>query len=108
MKLEIINLRKKIFQHLKHKALAYEGGHSLDLKAYQKDQNNYSKRQFKASNIEELIESVSKTNTSLRRAAKRWSSVMYFLGVNTVLISSEYGTGLLISLIKDIASFLPL
>lgn len=63
MKLEIINLRKRIFEHLKHKALAYEGGQSQELKSYQADQEKYSKRDFEASNIDELIESVSKTDT---------------------------------------------
>lgn len=63
MKLEIINLRKKFFENLKHKALAYEGGQSLELKSYQKDQNKYSQREFEASNIEELINSVSQSNT---------------------------------------------
>ncbi len=63
MKLEIINLRKKIFEHLKHKAFAYEGGQSLELKSYQKDQQEYSLRKFEASDIEELIGSVSKSDT---------------------------------------------
>lgn len=58
MKLEIIELRKKIFNHLKTKALSYEGGQSLELKAYQKDQSSSSKRDFESSSIEELTNTV--------------------------------------------------
>ena len=58
MKLEIIELRKRIYNHLKTKALAYEGGQSLELKQYQKDQTKSSMRDFESSNIEELTDSV--------------------------------------------------
>ena len=63
MKLEITNLRRKIYEHLKQKALGHEGGQSLELKAYQKDQEEFSKRNFKVSNIDELLNSVSKSRT---------------------------------------------
>ena len=63
MKLEITNLRRKIYEHLKQKALGHEGGQSKELKAYQKDQENFSLREFQASNIDELLNSVSNSKT---------------------------------------------
>lgn len=63
MKFKIINLRRKIYEHLKHKALSYESGQSQELKSYQKDQQKYSLRKFEESNIEELIDSVSMSDT---------------------------------------------
>jgi hypothetical protein len=63
LKLEITNLRRKIYEHLKQKALGHEGGQSKELKAYQKDQENFSLREFQASNIDELLNSVSNSKT---------------------------------------------
>lgn len=62
MKSEIIKLRKKIFSHLKSKALGLEGGISSELKSYRKDQERSSHRDFFPAEIDELKASVNNAN----------------------------------------------
>ncbi len=61
MKSEIIKLRKKIYKNLKNKAFSFEAENS-ELNKYLKDQIKYSKRDFKISKMEELNQSVLKSN----------------------------------------------
>lgn len=59
IKSKIFKLRKKIFNNIKAKAYGYEGEVSKELKKYQRDQKQFSKRSFKNSNFNQLKKSVS-------------------------------------------------
>ncbi len=63
MKKEIIELRKRIFDNLKEKALSFESSVSPELINYRNDQENYSKRDFTKTTIEELKTRVKETDT---------------------------------------------
>ena len=57
---ELIKLRKKIFKHFKTKAMDLEGGHSSQMKRYQKDQKKFAQRNFSPTTFEDLQSSVLK------------------------------------------------
>ena len=62
MKSGIINLRKEIFNNLKHKAFSYEGHVSSELTEYKVNQEMLSKRAFSKSNIDELQKAVAQSS----------------------------------------------
>ncbi len=62
MKKEIIELRKRIFDNLKEKALSFESSVSAELINYRKDQEFFSKREFSKATIEELKKRVKETD----------------------------------------------
>jgi hypothetical protein len=62
LKSEIINLRKKIYENLKLKALNFESNLSPELIQYRKDQQQFSNNSFTSSNIDELKLKVKKSD----------------------------------------------
>ncbi len=61
MKSQIVNLRKKIYQNLKNKALSYED-FNPELQKYLKDQIRYSNREFNIVEMEDLKKQVLNTD----------------------------------------------
>ena len=57
-KLDLINLHKNIYTHMKKKALSHEGELSDELLQYRKDQIRFSKRPFKSSSVAKLLQAV--------------------------------------------------
>jgi len=55
---EVLASQKKIYQHMKKKALRLEGESSQELKDYQKDQQRYASRSFNPSDIVSLLQSI--------------------------------------------------
>ncbi len=63
MKNEILELRRRIFKYLKHKALSFEGEVSHEMVMYRFDQTRYAKRPFEETTIDELKAKVSAADT---------------------------------------------
>lgn len=63
MKKEILELRKRIFKYLKHKALSFEGDVSDEMTMYRLDQTRFAKREFFDTSIDELKSKVSNADT---------------------------------------------
>lgn len=61
-KSDIFSVHKNIYNYMKKKALSYEKELSPELKKYQKDQRRYAKRTFQISELDELLNSIEKSN----------------------------------------------
>lgn len=55
-------LQRNLFEYMKKKAMSYESEPSKDLVKYTQDQKKYSKRDFKLSDLSELLKSIEKSD----------------------------------------------
>jgi hypothetical protein len=62
MKKNIQKIHRNIFEHIRKRALSYEGKPSAELSRYRNDHKKNSERRFKKSDTSELLKSISKSH----------------------------------------------